>query len=523
MNWLTSRCAPLAALAALALASCDTGTALNVDLPDTATINTQYQDYDVASGTVQLDSVRTLKTDHFLIGRLADNVAGATTARAFFNVVDFRAIDATIPDSLPSKFTDTRLFSGTPTLDSTVVIMGFDRVYGNSAPVRFDVARLTSTLDERQTYTANSSEAGLDPLATNVSSRLDRTRVQVLKAADIKVTPNVPAVTTVVPDQTVRLVIQRRAGTVNSNSVPLPAIIQPFFSNALFPQLRVPGFGQPQLDAQLKGLAITPNPTYNSGIVSFGRSSGSRMVLYFHSTSAWATRNNKPADTLKRSYSVYFGPAFSNRGLSSSSDPRYYTQITTDLPAALAPLNTNAGFVSSTVLGGVSYAQEGTGLGTRVTLTGLEALTKAAAAGGLTINRAELRVPVKPYSSVLFSRPSQLYAVEVNAANTVLQRLVNYLPTDRIVQADGSSPTGNGTPAVGTLTTISAAQTYYTLPVTSYLQAYLNNQLGGNPASLVLLADSYAATPLRLYSTLTLNRAVLDAPNIKLRVYYSKR
>ena len=73
MNWLTSRCAPLAVLAALALASCDTGTALNVDLPDTATTNTQYQDYDVASGTVRLDSVKTLKTDHFLIGRLVDN------------------------------------------------------------------------------------------------------------------------------------------------------------------------------------------------------------------------------------------------------------------------------------------------------------------------------------------------------------------------------------------------------------------------------------------------------------------
>ena len=43
------------------------------------------------------------------------------------------------------------------------------------------------------------------------------------------------------------------------------------------------------------------------------------------------------------------------------------------------------------------------------------------------------------------------------------------------------------------------------------------------PAPLVLLADSYASFPVRLYNTLTLNRAVLDAANIKLRVYYSKR
>lgn len=520
MNWLTSRCAPLAALTALALTSCDTGTALNVDLPDTATVNTQYQDFDVSSSTVRLDSVQSQKTDHFLIGRLADNVAGATMARAFFNIVDVSRAD-----SLPSKFTDPKLFSGTPTLDSTVMIMGFDRVYGSSStPGRFDVFKLANSLDERQVYTASSSEPGLVRLSENVSSRLDRTKVQTLKAADISVTPNIPAVTTIVPDQTVRLVMQRRAGTVDSHNLPLPLIPQPFLSDDLFAKLRVPGFGQSQLDAALKGLAVAPNATYNSGIVSFGRPNASRMVLYFHSTSAWATRNNKPADTLKRAYAVYFGPAFSSGGLSPSSDPRYYTQITNDLPAALAALNSSAGFVPSTALSGTSYTQEGTGLGTRVTFTGLDALTKAAAAGsGVTINRAELRVPVKPYSTVLFSLPSQLYAVEVNNANTVLQRIINYLPTNRVVQADGSSPTGAVAPAAGYLTAISAAQTYYTLPITSYLQAYLNNQLGGNPASLVLLADSNPSSPLRLYNTLTLNRAVLDAANIKLRVYYSKR
>ena len=518
MNWLTSRCAPLAALAALALASCDTGTALNVDLPDTATTNTQYQDFDVSSGTVRVDSVQTQKTDHFLIGRLADNVAGTTTARAFFNVVD-----VSVADSLPSRFTDTRFFSGPPTLDSTVMILGFDRVYGSSStPARFDVFQLSAPLDERQVYTASSPAPGLSPLAQSLSSRLDRTRVQVLKAADTSVTPNIPAVTTTVPDQTVRLVLQRRVANGAQPAMPLD------LANRLFTQLRMPGFSQPQLDAVLKGLAVAPNATYNSGIVSLGRPNLSKMVLYFHSTSAWATRKNLPLqlDTLKRSYSVFFGPVFSSGGLSGSSDPRYYTEITPELPAALATLNSSAGIVPSAVLGGTSYAQEGTGLGTRIIFMGLDALAKAAATGGLTINRAELRVPVKPYSNALFQNPSQLYAVEVNSANTVLQRIVNFLPADRIVQADGSSQRGAGTPAVGYLTTISAAQTYYTLPITSYLQAYLNNQLDSSPAALVLLADSYVipqSRVLSLYNTLTLNRAVLDASNIKLRVYYSKR
>src|SRR6476469_3726811 len=289
MNWLTSRCAPLAAFAALALTSCDTGTALNVDLPDTATTNTQYQDFDVSSGTVRLDSVQTQKTDHFLIGRLTDNVAGTTTARSYFNVVD-----VSVTDSLPSKFLDTKLFTGTPTLDSTVIILGFDRVYGSSStPVRLDVSSLNAPLDDRQVYTGSSPAPATTLLASNLSSRLDRTKVQVIKAADTSVTPNIPAVTTTVLDQTVRLVMQRRAGTVDSHNSPLPTIpLQ--LSSDLFTKLQVPGFSQPQLDALLKGLAIAPNATYNSGIVSFGRPNVAKLVLYFHSTSAWATRNNKP-------------------------------------------------------------------------------------------------------------------------------------------------------------------------------------------------------------------------------------
>ena len=504
MNWLTSRCAPLAALAALALTSCDTGTALNVDLPDTATVNTQYQDFDVSSGTVRLDSVQSQKTNRFLIGRLVDNVAGTTTARAFFNVVD-----VSVTDSLPSKFNDPAKFSDT-ILDSTVMVMGFDRVYGSSStPAQFDVFQLATSLDERQVYTANSSEAGLLTLSQNLSSRLDRTKVQVVKAADISVTPNIPAITTIVPDPTVRLVMQRRV----ANGPTQPAMPLAFASD-LFTQLRVPGFSQPQLDAKLKGLAIAPNATYNSGIVSFGQPSVSKMVLYFHSKSAYTTH----ADTLKRSYSVYFGPAFSSAGLSSSSDPRYYTHITNELPPALAVLSNHSGFVPSTLLSGTSYAQEGTGLGTRVTLMGLDALIQAATTGGLTINRAELRIPVKPYTNVLFPNPTQLYAVEVSSTNTVLQRIVSYLPVDRVVQADGTSQIGAGSPAKGFLTTISATQTYYTLPITSYLQAYLNNQLGGNPTGGIVLVPN-----IRSSNTLTLNRAVLDAANIKLRVYYSKR
>ena len=245
------------------------------------------------------------------------------------------------------------------------------------------------------------------------------------------------------------------------------------------------------------------------------------MQLYFHSVSAYVSGPNAPnprshVDTLRRTYSVYFGPAFSSAGLSDRNDPRYYTHIENQLPAPLAALSNRPGFVPAAALNGLSYAQEGTGLGTRITLQGLEALSAAAKAGTLTINRAEIRVPVKPYSNALFANPSQLYAVEVDGSNNVLQRIINYQSYDRVVQADGVVPTTTTQAAVGLLNT-TTAQPYYAIPVTSYLQAYLGDKLDGNPAALVL-APSYQ------YSyTLALNRAAIDANSIKLRVYYSKR
>jgi len=105
----------------------------------------------------------------------------------------------------------------------------------------------------------------------------------------------------------------------------------------------------------------------------------------------------------------------------------------------------------------------------------------------------------------------------VTAANRVLQRVVGFQPHDRVAQADGALPLGVNAPAVGGLVDAGGAQPYYSLLLTSYLQAYLNNQLDGNPDALVLVPN------IRSSATLALNRAAIDAANIRLRVYYSKR
>ena len=126
-------------------------------------------------------------------------------------------------------------------------------------------------------------------------------------------------------------------------------------------------------------------------------------------------------------------------------------------------------------------------------------------------------MPVKPFTNALFGNPAQLFAVEVDANNAPLQRTVNFLPGDRVVQADGANPLGNSSPATGTFPDAATSQAYYRLPITNYLDAYLKDKLEGNPAALVLVPSVQST------SVLSLNRAVLDANNITLRVYYSNK
>ncbi|MFC7666586.1 DUF4270 family protein [Hymenobacter humi] len=390
--------------------------------------------------------------------------------------------------------------------------MGFDKVYGSSTtPVKFDVYKLAAPLDERQAYDSGTTTATGDLLGQNLTSRLDRTRKVTTAASG-----TTPASTTIVPDQTVRLLLQRRAFPAAAGRPAITAIPLPFATD-LFDKLSLPNFGQTQLDAALKGLVVAPSAGHNSSIVSFARSNAQRMIVYFHA-----------ADTLRRTYSLFFGPVFSgSQGLPPARDPRYYTQITNDLAGTpLSALADTKQAIARNASGETSYVQEGTGLGTRIKFKGLEELTKTP---GLTINRAELRVPVKPFSNALFPNPSQLYAVEVGTNNEVLQRTANFIPTNRIVQADGSNQLGVGNPAFTSLTDASTSQSYYSLPITSYLQAYLTGKIDGNPAALVLVPTSVLTSSpdrnpiLDAPNVLSLNRAALDAANISLRVYYSKR
>lgn len=475
MNWPAKALRPVAAallaVAALLTTGCEDPNNIGVELPGTTSVTTAYRDLPVTAYTIRRDSLATLKADRMLAGNLSDANTGITT-----NAQVYSNLQIVSTDSLPTNYNGVQL-------DSVVLIMGFERVYGNGTqPARFDIYPLTQKLDERTVYTANSSVPLGSAIATNVVGSLNRTKADTASTAGATAT------------KLLRLPIAR--GTSSS------------FANSLFALINNASFTQAKLDAFLKGYALVPSAGYNGAIVKFYPGS-SYFGVFYH-------------DSNKKSHVYPLWTAVDN-------DARFFTKITPDFSAAgpLARLSSATQSVPATETNGITYLQDGVGLATKLEIPGLEELRNTQ---NVTINRAELLVPVRPFSNTLFPYPTQTYIYEAGANNRLLNRVVNGVPVYRLIQANGQNQqtqsidpsTKASTQAVSTLYNLDATNTYYSTLVTSYVQAYLLNQLGGElPAAFVLSPTLSLPSTYQSTLTLTLQRAALNANNIKLRVYFS--
>ena len=493
MSWPAKPLSLLASalLAVGSLAGCKKGDATNVDLPNVAAIGTTYADLPVAVSTVRLDTIYTLKSQHYLAGRLTDALTGTTEARAVLN------LRVGVDDSLPGRFTN----AAEP--DSVVVYTGFDNVYGSTAqPARLDVLALDSMLDERTVYNSNSVPKIGATIGTNYAVPLTNTT-----SVKQVVSGTTDSTTTQVLNRVVRIVVQRQQALANPA---YPAVASSYATN-LFQQLQTYSLTQDQLNTFLPGIVLAPSAGYNGAVLSFSRVVSGAVLVYFHPSSS-----NK-----KRTYALRFGPSVTGVGPASANDPRYYTQLTTDFSSnALMPLQGNSATrLSIAATGGTSYVQEGTGLGMALDFKSPQfdsLLTKR----GIAINRAELLMPVQPYSNAVLGNPISLYALEVNNNNVPLQRVTGLLSLDRMVQADGFTQAARGNEAVGTEVNTNSTKLYYDMLITSYLQAYLSDPVAG---TLGGVPDALVITPsLSTNSNLTLNRAAIDGNNVRLRVYYSQ-
>lgn len=508
MNWPISarRLAPVSFLSAallLAATGCEKANDLGVELPGTSAINTEYRDFPVVASTVLQDSAETLKASQYLVGRVRDNVLGTTTTKAFLNL----RLNPLAGDTLPATFSTRNV-----KLDSLVLLMPFAQssIYGSAAtPLKVDAYQLASQLDERAVYNAASPVPALGPsMGTGLVARLNGTR-KLRQRTNSNSTTDTTTTVVNVPDYTLRLKLH--GGT---RTLPLATTVFNTLTNA--------SFDQAALDNVWKGIALEPSADHTTSVVGFGSSqnSFSRAIFYYHYD------NKRNTGTLRGTYSVRFGAG------TTTDAPRYFTKISTELPSAqpFTRLNDSRQSVPAADADGNVYMQAGTGFVTKLEIPGLNELRTLAnpqSSGGaaLAINRAELIVPVKPFSNLLFAAPSKAYLLEANANNQVMYRLVGITKVERLVLSSGAEQQGVGAPsadayygaaAEAVLYPLSDTNRYYSMVLTGYVQAYAYDKLGGTPAALLL-------TPtLRTTPSLSLERAVLDGNNIKLRVYYSK-
>lgn len=509
MNWPTSagRRVPvsLLSLALLGLATgCDKTDELGLELPGAAPITSTYLDLPVNASTVRTGVVQTVKGNSVLVGRIRDSFVGTTTAAAALNLLVLPALSPL--DSLPAKFADARL-------DSAVFRLAFDQVYGSAAqPLRLDVLPLVTPLDDRTVYNSATTVATGNALVSNYPAVLNRDRV-------IRVKPsNSPdSISDVSPDRLIRIPLLKSAGAA-------PVI------NAVFAAMKAnASFNQSTLDGLLKGLVVQPTAAHTGNVVGFPRktlnSSPDRITFYFRTG----------AEGKRRTYSIFLANLQPEVGF---SDGRYYTQLTTDFAGgSLAGLSGQT-VLPSSATNNLTYVQEGVGLTTRLEFQGLDALRNDAT---LAINRAELIIPVKPLSNGLLPYPNGLYLYEVNDVNQVLTRQNGATAVDRLVQQEDPVRTDNGLflppaggvgfPATARIPVGQNPTQFYTVGISEFLQMLLQNRFNAGeqaPSGLLLSPVLRNGQGLQIreqvgsVGNLNLNRAQLDAANIRLRVYFSK-
>jgi hypothetical protein len=469
--------------ALFSLGSCeDTSNELGIDLPGTTPISTEYEDFPAApiqAFTILQDSLATTQKDHFIVGRLQDgNTGGLLEARAFLEVTPNSS------DSLPSQY-----LSQAPKLDSVVMYAGFDRVYGSAPPsVQMSVYDLGQPLDDFTPYNSNSTLPLGSAIAANVDVRLNRTIRTKYTGLDSVL--NLPAR------------IPLSLDTVNPTA----------FATQLFNKLKSTStvyLSDQDLRTVWKGIALVSNTTGTA--LAFNRSPLSQVYVYYHLPITARIKK-------KKVFRLLFGDPFQR-----AAAPRYFTNIRYDLSGAGSPFSVlqgaGNGQVPASSSNNVVYAQDGAGLTVKLLIPGLDTLRNRQAKRNLIINRAELIIPLKPYSTAQFSAPPQLFLYEANNTNNrVLTYTSGVTTLERLVQKDGYIAPTAGQEASFVLNNVSATNKYYSGLMTTYVQAYAKNQLATPLPTAFLLSP----TLRRAGAPLTLDRAAIDAQNIKLRVYYSK-
>jgi hypothetical protein len=221
--------------------------------------------------------------------------------------------------------------------------------------------------------------------------------------------------------------------------------------------------------AVLKGFVIKNNGQ-NTSLLGFSATSGvTALRLYYH----------KPAETTA---SVF--------GFPLAKEARF-NKVSSIFASKLQPKQ-DLGLQQK------AYIQNGVGIATKLTMPYIKNLVKL---DKIAINKAELIIEADSLPGFAYPRQVVLAELDNNNAFARTTNLVTYLPIE----------------GAGTVQAVPYISKKYTFNITSYLYEWLREKR--NPKGFALLAGTYDGTNLWLNDNVS--RSVIQAKNIKLKVYYS--
>lgn len=144
----------LGLLSVTVVASCDDPDSLGLDFqPTDLLIDNQYEDVDLETFTIQLDTINTRNTGRFLLGSYRSKDLGLVTAKSYSQLLP----NITIDDNGDTTLLE---FAGdNPIYDSMTLSFQIDYLYGDTnATNTITIRRLAESLDENTNYYHNAPE-----------------------------------------------------------------------------------------------------------------------------------------------------------------------------------------------------------------------------------------------------------------------------------------------------------------------------------------------------------------------------
>ena len=447
-----------------ALTACEDPTDIGIDLQDKNRIGTDFTDtLTINTGTVLLnDSILSFNQSVAEVGRYADPVLGTVAATTFTEV---------------GLGKSNLSFGDNPVAQSLVLTLDYGFKYGDTLQdMTLNVHRLTQKYDDKTSYFTNTA---LSYESTPLGSQTFRPIREKVSEKD-KDGKDV----TVTRTRLVKIDLsQALANELIAQSGKDPLKTQQNFINLL------------------NGLAIVPAEGSTSSLIGLNLASDSTKITLTYKSGA---------EQKVQKHVFTFGS-----GLRSS------TLVKADRTGTPVEELTKGMYKPSTQTGGDSYVQATTQLLTKLTFPYLEKL-KTQHGTNIIVNRAELILPVKA-SSTAGNLPAlpQMVLYQTNNSNRILR---NSTGVPLSVQAEGVSTLN--TTQIPVVVTKEAKRDYYSVNITSYVQAML---LDKKPNEGLLLAPAAVAsgqngtrqiqTEPRSYRAIITNT---DASPVKLLLYYSK-